>query len=454
MDAAGSALTSALLRTALITVLTVVGFLVLWYESPAHGAWRARVHRWSQRVTGAPNLPWVRLSALVAVGAAAFALAASISWALGIYACGPTGPSDLLTLYSSGQAFLHGGDPFTISACGRNGNPVPAGMASVLLDALGSLAGPAGVLLVWGAVSSAILPLVWALSDTPRVTTVWVLASFLYLPVVALQVDGASLALVPLSVLLTLYLARQDWVSAAGVGGFLATGRFPAVFPILGATGRARHRRVLAFAVGLGLFAAVTAISFAIYGNSFLGPVFLLQFRRGGFALNLWGFLEGTGWVVPSTPVTVVQAGLTLALVGSVWVWGRSSLGAVAIVLTGTVLLAQFLSFDELVFLLPVALMGTRARWWLWGIGLVAISNYLLAFPSASPLPLSPVLTYGLDLLLTVLLLGLLYELIRQELGKRQAPAEGSGGPSAEEPRGKEGSGLRLDDPGVSPRGD
>lgn len=84
----------------------------------------------------------------------------------------------------------------------------------------------------------------------------------------------------------------------------------------------------------------------------------------------------------------------------------------------------------------------------------MAISSYPLVFPPASPLSLSPVLSCGLDLLLAVLLLGCLYELIRQELGERQAPAEGSGGPSAEELRGNEGSGLRLDSPRVSPRGD
>ncbi len=113
-----------------------------------------------------------------------------------------------------------------------------------------------------------------------------------------------------------------------------------------------------------------------------------------------------------------MQTALTIALVVVVWGWARSTLGAVAIVLTGIVLLAQFLSFDELVFLLPVALIGTRARWWLWAIGLVAISNYLylLAFQPVASVGNSAVPSYALDFVLTALLLGLLVELLRTEI--------------------------------------
>lgn len=202
------------------------------------------------------------------------------------------------------------------------------------------------------------------------------------------------------------------------MGGFLSTGRFPALFPILGATGRSGHRRAVALVSALGLFAAVTGVSIAVYGSSFTGPVFLLQFTRGGLALNYWGVLEGLGWLVPSTGVTIAQAALTIVLVGVAWGWARTTLGAIAIILTGVVLLAQFLSFDELVFLLPVALIGTRARWWLWAIGLVAVSNYvcLLAFQSVAQVGGSPLPSYALDLVLTVLLLGLLVELLRTEL--------------------------------------
>jgi len=106
-------------------------------------------------------------------------------------------------------------------------------------------------------------------------------------------------------------------------------------------------------------------------------------------------------------------------------VWARSALGAIAIVLTGTVLLTQYLSFTALIFLLPVALFGSRARWWLWAIGLVAISNYLLAIQSYASIGGSAIPSYVLDLALTVLVLGLLIELLRTELARYPSP-EGS----------------------------
>jgi hypothetical protein len=439
-----SGFTAPLVLAAFIALVALAGFLVLWYESPTHGPWRARVRRWGERLTGRASLSWIDAQLLTIAAAAAFALGASINWALGAYGCGANGPSDLITLWTSGQAFLHGSDPFTITACGMSGNPVPAGMASVLLDALGGLGGPAGILLVWGTVSVAIIPLVWALSEqAPAATTVWVLASFLYIPIVAVQVDGASLALVPLAILLVLYLARRGWARAAAIGGFLSTGRFPTLFPILGATGQAGPRRAVAFASALGTFAAVTAVSIAVYGTSFTGPVFLLQLARGGFALNYWGVLEGVGWLAPSTGVTLVQAALTIVLVGVAWAWARSTLGAVAIVLTGAMLLTQFLSFTELVFLLPIALIGTRTRWWLWAIGLVAISNYLLAFQLLASVGGSPLPSYALDLVLTILLIGLLVELLRTEL-KVHPDVPDTGTAARPDPKGIVSSAARI----------
>jgi len=409
-----------------IGTFAILGWLVLWYEREAQGASSGWAHRWVARLTGGSDLSWIDARLLTAVAAGAFALGAIANAALGAYACSAPGPSDLTTLFTSGQEFLRGGDPFTITACGVSGNPVPAGMASVLLDALGSLGGEVGTLLVWGAVSVALVPLVWSLAGTRRaVTTVGILVSFLYLPVVAVQVDGASLAIVPLAVLLVLYLARRGWARAAAIGGFLATGRFPALFPILAATGRAGARRAIAFASALGIFAAVTLISIAIYGSAFPGPVFFAQFARGDSSLNYWGVLQGEGWLNTSSALTIVQASLTIVLVGVTWVWARSALGAIAIVLTGTVLLTQYLSFTALIFLLPVALFGSRARWWLWAIGLVAISNYLLAIQSYASIGGSAIPSYVLDLALTVLVLGLLIELLRTELARYPSP-EGS----------------------------
>ena len=423
MAAWGSEFSTPFVLTGAIALWGIAGFLVLWYESPNHTVWRERVQRLLRWLSTGGRREWIDVWRLSLAAAVAYAVGAIVNGLLGSYGC-PSGPSDATTLSTSGQAFLGGRDPFTIAACGTTGNPVPAGLASVLIDSIGSLAGVVGILIVWGAISVAIIPLLWALSERDRrLTTIWVLASFLYLPIVAVQVDGASLALVPMTILLTIYLARRGWPRAAAIGGFLSTGRFVSLFPVLASTGRAGPRRIVAFSLALGVFAAVTGITVAIYGSQFTGPVFFLQFGRGGYSLNYWGILQGTGWLVPSAAVTAIQAGLTVALVAVAWRWGRSAIGSAALVLTGTLLLAQFLTYPELIFLLPLALLGTRIRWWLWAIGLVGISNYLLAVQSFSELGGSPIPSYGLDLILTGLLLALFLHLLRTEIGGRKAAA-------------------------------
>ena len=392
-----------------------------------------RFVRWRQAVSGwrgRPGLGGFDAPLLTAIAAGAFATAVATTWALGEYGCTAGGPSDLTTLVTSGRQFLAGGNPFTITACGVSTNPVPAGLASVLIDALGSLAGPAGLLVLWGAVSVALVPLLWTLAGPERLpATVFVLGSFLYLPIVAVQVDGASLALVPFTVLLVVYLARNGWPRAAAVGGFLSTGRFPALFPVVAASGRAGSRRWLAGGLAVGAFAVVTLATAGVYGSRFTGPVFFSQFSRSHFALNYWGVVEGVLGVGPSTALTVVQALLTVTLVAVAWAKARTDLGAAAIVLTGTIVLTQFLSFTELVFLVPVAVIGSRARLWLWGIGVTAATNYLLAMRSLAHLGPPYLLSYALDLLLTALVLGLLVDLLRSQLGRVGADLLEPGGP-------------------------
>jgi hypothetical protein len=428
---------------AFVLGFAAIGLVLLTYESERLPGWRERLRRAILRLSRGSDLAWIDARLLTSLAAAAFALATATTWALGEYGCTSGGPSDLTTLVTSGREFLHGGNPFTITACGVSTNPVPAGLASVLIDALGSLAGPAGVLAVWGAVSVALVPLLWSLGGAGRArATVFVLGSFLYLPIVAVQVDGASLALVPLAVLLVLDLSRRGWPRAGAVGGFLATGRFPALFPVVAASGRAGVRRWLSGGLAVGVFAVVTLATAGVYGGRFLEPVFFTQFARSHFALNYWGVLEGAGGVQPSTIVTLVQAGLTVALVAVCWAKARTGLGAAAIVLTGTILLTQFLSFTELVFLVPVALVGPRARWWLWGIGVVASTNYLLALRSLANVGGPYVLSYALDLVLSGLVLGLLVDLLVTELGTSGSSAP-SGTGLANQPSGEPARGLR-----------
>ncbi len=419
-----------------LVLFGVTGLLVLVYEGALLPGASPPLRRWVARRGGPPGFAWVRLPLLTGVAAAGFALAVGLAWATGRYGCNPAGgPSDLLTLWTSGQVFARGGDPFVITACGVSGNPVPAGLASVLLDAVGSLAGRAGLLVVWGAVAVALVPLTWSAAGSERrAATVFLLASFVYFPIVAAQIDGATLALVPVTVLAVLVLSRRGWTRAAAVGGFLSTGRFPAVFPAVAATGRAGRQRWIAGTILAGTFAAVSAATFAVYGSRFLDPVFLLQFSRSSFALNYWGVLEGTGWVVPGLAVTVLQAALLLALVLVLWARGRTELGTASAVLVGTVLLAQFLSFTELVFLVPVLALGKRARAWCWGIGLVAAANYLLVL-HARATPTGPVAaSYGLDLALTALLLGLFVDVLRGELGRAPSRNRSTTLPAAQPP--------------------
>ena len=430
-----------------LVLVGAAGLAVLWFEDERHVRYRRWVEATARRVSRRNDLSWVDRTFLTLAAAVGFTFAVVLAWALGNYGCTPAGPSDLATLVASGQAFLHGGDPFSISACGRTGNPVPAGIASVLLVALGSLGGEPGVLAVLGITSVALIPLLWELGGPARArSTLFALVSFLYLPIVAVQVDGASLAFMPLTLLLALMLARSNWPRAALVGGFLSTGRFPSLFPWLGATGRARGRRWLALLLSLGTFGGVSLVAYAVYRGSFLGPVLLEQLTRSHLSLSYWGILQGEGWLQPSLASAIVQAALLLLAVGVVFFRARREIGAVAVVLTATILLTPFLSYDELIFLLPVALVSPRARGWLWAIGLTGSVNTLLAMRSLSSLGGPNVLSYALDAIFTGLVLGLLFDLAWTELGPEdpgeRGTSEGSdvgtgrGGPGKEQGRG------------------
>ena len=83
--------------------------------------------------------------------------------------------------------------------------------------------------------------------------------------------------------------------------------------------------------------------------------------------------------------------------------------------LVGFALITPFLSFTILIWLLPVALLGLRAQWWLWGVALVGSLNYDLAlnvwaWDDGVSWP-----SMAFDVVLTVLLLVLFVELWRSE---------------------------------------
>jgi hypothetical protein len=398
----------------LSAVLVVVSLLLLLARSERTGAVRATIVRAFARAAGG-DLGWLRwwhVTIVVAVGVGAVM---GFDLATGLYGCGAAGaPSDLGGFLAQGRALWSGGNPFNVPDCGGT-ILEPDGLAAVLLNALGSLGGLTGVAVVWGAVAVALVPLAWRVAGPDRrYLTLVVATSPLYFPVVAGQVDGASNALVPLTVLLTLLLATRGELVATGLAGFFATQRFPTLFPVLALSGSFRRRWAAVFAL-VAVFAAGTGACYLVWREEFLGPVFFDQFNRASFSLNAWGILVLAGRFPSGIVVTVVQAVATLALVAAVFFTVRSPLRAAAITVTGVALLTQFLSFGILVWLLPVVLVGARPRWWFWGVAAVGSLNYEYAL---SQLAWTQGVVWPselLDLLLTALLVGLFVELCRSD---------------------------------------
>jgi hypothetical protein len=383
---------------------------------------RSWARRQLERVSGRRDLDWLDWLTVWVGSVAIFAGVAAYGILSGQYGCHP--PSDAIGLLDSGKAFWAGQNPFTVPGCGSQ-HEIPYGLAAVLLNALGSLGGLAGIYAIWGLVAFSIVPLTWALArDDRRLVLLFVGSSVLLIPLVSSQIDGATNALVPATVLLALYLARRRELLASAIGGFLATARFPNVFPLLGETGAFRRRRYAAFGAVAAVFLGLTGLSYLRWGASFLGPVYLDQIGRRSFSLNFYGVLLFANALPTTLWVEGTQAVLMVALVLVVFWRIRSSVLSAAIVLVGFALLTPFLSYTILVWLLPVALIGVRARWWLWGVALVGSLNYDLAlnvwfYDNGISWPSSV-----LDVVLTVLLLALFVELWREaRRGPREAIA-------------------------------
>jgi hypothetical protein len=398
------------LNAAFLVVVGAAGLLVLWWRTQA-GSSKTRLSRFASDV-GRYVGDW-RILALVA--AVVYVGVTTYNLELGLYGCArAAGPSDALAYYESGRAFLSGGNPFVVSNCGGSVS-IPYGLSVVLVNALGSLAGLPGVVLLWGAVAIAILPLTaWVAGPDRRYVVLVVATSLLFLPLVVSQIDGASNLLVPVVVLLTLAIARRGGPLAGAVGGALASGRFPSLFPTVGASGRFT-RPLLSGFVAIAAFAAVTGATYAAYGRTFLDIVFTGEIGRHSFSLNVYGVLLQQGWLPSGDLVPAIQAVLTIALVVVVFFRARTALGGAAITLTGVLLLSQFLSFNILSWILPVALLGARPRWWLWGIGALGTLDYTLGYSWAA-VDLGIWWPYELmDVVLTVLLIGLFVDAWRAD---------------------------------------
>jgi hypothetical protein len=405
---------------AFVLVLGAGSLLLLLLRTPYGAALARRIERWARARSSRGSLDWLDWRLLVVASGVAYAAVIAFDVAFNLYACSGNGPSDILSLAASGRAAWTGGDPFTVSNCGSS-IQIPYGIAAVVIDALGSLGGAIGIAAIWGLVAVAIVPLTWSVGGADRrFVTLFVVTNVLFLPLISAQIDGATNALVPVTVLAAILLAGSSERWSGVVGGFLSTARFPTLFPVVGATAR-YQRRWTSGILAVAVFGAITAATYAAWGNAFLSPVFLSQVSRRSFSLNAYGLLTQQGWLPAGDGVAILQAALTVAVVVAVWIRGRTVVGAAAITLTGVALLTQFLSFNILVWLLPVALVGARARWWLWGIGIVGTINYDLAWPYwAKSLGIWwPY--YLLGVVMTGLLLGLFVDLWRSELGPATA---------------------------------
>jgi len=407
---------------AVLGALSALNLLVLLYRTDRGARLRPAVLGILRRLSGREDLRWLDWQPLLAAAGIAFACVSAYGFLSGQYGCRPGG-SDPVSMLNSGKAFWAGQDPFQVPACAHT-SEIPYGLASVLLTALGSFGGIPGVYVVWGAVALAVIPLTWAVAGPDRrYVTVWVGTSALFVPIVCSQIDGATNAIVPATVLLSLYHARRSELLAAAVGGFLSTARFPNLLPILGETGSFPRRRYLSFVTAAAVFAGVTGLTFAIWGHEFLDPVFLQQLGRRSFSLNVYGILLLSNSLPGGIGVEAVQAALTVALLLAVFFGVRSPLLAASIVLVGFALLTPFLSYNFLIWLLPVALLGARAQWWLWGITLVGSLNYDLAlnvwaWDDGVGWP-----SMVFDVVFTVLLLALFVDLWRRALTDRSARA-------------------------------
>jgi len=399
--------------------LAALNLLVLAYRTEWGRRVRPVILRALRRISGRDDLRWLDWQPLIVAAGIAFACVSAYGILSGQYGCRPGG-SDQVTILNSGRAFWAGQNPFTVSQCGHVGE-VPYGLAAVLLNAVGSLGGIAGIYLVWGLVALAVIPLVWAVAGPDRrFVTVFVGTSVLFVPIICSQIDGATNAIVPATVLLSLYLAQRSEIWGATVGGFLSTARFPNLLPILGAAGSFPRRRYLSFLAALAVFGGATALTFAIWGNNFLNPVFVQQLGRRSFSLNVYGIFLLSNSLPGGIGIELVQATLTVALLVAVFFGVRSPIAAASIMLVGFALLTPFLSFTILIWLIPIALLGARAQWWLWGVAFVGSLNYDLAlnvwaWDDGVGWP-----SMVLDVVLTLLLLGLFLDLWRHELAERR----------------------------------
>jgi hypothetical protein len=409
------------LGAALFLALTVSlnGLVVAYRWGPGASIHRA-IDRIRQRLTGRPDWSWLRLWHLLLP--LVLVSAANVGWQVATLHCN----DDSLALLVSGRAALHGQNPFVVSFCSEpTPDLIPYGLAAVSLNALAALSGTvAGVWIVWQALALAVVPLVWAIGgEDRRYLAVLAGTSVLYLPNVATNI-GVDNAIVPVSVLLLIYAMGQAarrrglWT---GIAAFLSTARFPALFPLLGASGSAGRARERQFAGVLGVFLVAAGLSFWFWGWDSIGVVYLDEFgRQSGFTLNLFAVLVYQGWLVPSLASAVVQGGVLVGLVLFVNLRRYPVRAACAVPLVGVMSLSQYLDFHFVLWMVPLVLLGTRVNGLLLLYGAIAAVDTLVAIGYLG-LDLGVWWPYeALGVVLSAVLLWLLVEVVRDEEARRR----------------------------------
>ncbi len=360
-------------------VAFAVSGLVVLYAWPGARAFRAWVDRnLARRLGGLSAIRWdwrvVALVLGIVFVAAAFVQSAPIPCS--------AGEDDTLALLQSGRNFLSGGNPFVTSQCGH-WVLVPYGMASVLLDALGSLGGRVGIWLVWNLAALLLIPLTWALAGAQRwYVTIFVATSMLYAPLVVGSIQGGHSAVVPVAALLGIWLALRRNPSAGVWAGFLSTVKFPSLFPFWGGLSGVAAERWRAVVLSGVVFAGLTLVVVEVWGGAAFNLLFTTQLTRADFSINEFGVLIPLRAMPPSIVLTAIQ-GVSL-LAALVFVHGRRwpAVPAVALLTVVVALVAQRFTENFMVWLLPVALMGPTYGRWLFALGVVGVADATVALPA------------------------------------------------------------------------
>jgi len=407
-------------------------FLVLAYRSRFLPSVRNGVDRVQRRVTGQHDWKWLQLWHILLPLAAL--TVANIVWNASTAHCS----DDSFAIFASGQAALHGLNPFSVAFCGHPyATAIPYGLAEVTLDALGALAGNfVGIWVVWQLFALAVVPLVWKVAgDDRRYLTVLAAVSVLYLPNITtnLGVENTVVAVAVLCMLYALLAAPRRGPLFQGLAAFLSTARFPAVFPLLGSSASQGRHRWAKVALVIVVFLGAAALSWALWGWDAIQVVYLGQFARANSeSLNLFALLIHEGWVQPSLSLAALQGGGLLVLVLFVQWRGYSPLAACAVPLVGVMLFSQYLNFHFVAWLIPLVLLGTSVNWWLLAFASVAAVNESVLYWY---LALSQGVYWPYELcgvLLFAILLGLLITIVRAEEARlRSTPAARSGVPPA-----------------------